>query len=190
MAATLKSNHICSLSENTCRGSFNLANKYIVKCDKSECNKKYEFKCSSEYCTVNSEHCTNFHNLKVLLKTIMKSSRTYEKYIAKYMSFIKGIQNCSESADELQSNDICMNGMNCFVKKPLKLRYSGLHLYNRIECPCSELNSYQCGMYCTVHKNVCLELNTNATKLASMSSLIKKCGNDNTILEAKKSFFF
>lgn len=188
--AGLKLSKICYIRDHVCKGTFNSANKYVVKCEKAECNESNPHTCGPDYCSSDAETCKSYQRMRIVVKNLMKSSKTYEKQISKYTSFIKSIQNCSSTSYKLQMEDVCINGQNCYVKKPLKLRYSGLHLYNKIDCPCSNINGFQCGdKYCAVNQYVCNEFHVNMGQNSSLIAAIKKCGNDNTIIEVKKSFF-
>ena len=181
---SLKTSDICTNKQQQCKGFYDFGYNYNQRCERINCQGKYGYECREDYCTVDKQTCTEFIKTSHLIKSI-KSSKLFDIKMKQLQTFINGFKVCPMIEFNLESNDVCINGQNCFYVE----KYSNRNLKNIFSkqaiCPCSGSHSYQCGDgFCTVHSNACevLEQDHNLREF-------KSCGNHKKLLNRKIKLF-
>ena len=100
----ISTNDYCIRIQNDCNGFFGFDQKYDIKCLKTTCKGKLNYKCGLDFCARNKRSCETISNLMFLLKTY-KGLLLFEKEHEKYSNFIGKIKKCSMKTYAIQSND-------------------------------------------------------------------------------------
>jgi hypothetical protein len=182
------------VKQKTCRGIYDETHqKYQTKCEFIKCFGKFHFNCglnSNNICSKNLTECNEYNkiilnkNVKILIglePSLNIKINNNEK--DKIKNFNKHIQNCKNTIYKLNTNDFCLNGLNCMERfvSPTALGYN--YVKRKIDCKCPNEKGFKCGKYCTKDSNACDFLKSNKTSFVN----IDKCGNNNVSIF--RSFF-
>ena len=170
---------ICIRVQNQCKGFYDFVHKYEIKCEKNACEGKLNYKCNSDYCSLNKFTCDYISKLIFLFRSIknLHDSKMFEENFKKYSNFINGIKNCSVDVYSLQSDDICIIGDGCYSVTEFSFKFFA-KVTKPIKCPCPVKQTFHCGeKFCAIHSDACKVFNQTGS-----SSNIKNCGNNNIVL--------
>lgn len=185
---SLKSNDYCSPKHIECKGFYNKNHKYQTKCNRMKCqNNKLNYACGDNICAKSETDCKDYN---LLVDYFLKLTRfilnpfvqnvEMEKKRNKIESFFKHIKECDNKINyTISSNDFCLNGKNCELKKKFLKGFGASHSNNfksiKIDCECPIDKSFKCNQYCAIDSNACDYL------IKSNNNNISNCGNDNEI---------
>lgn len=146
-------------------------------CQSKKCEGKYSFQCNSNHCLKSKQACNEFLASKLLKNLHVIGEREESMPI-----MLKENVQKPES-DEWDSDDICMNGNDCFSKKIIPMRSrTAIKILKRVDCPCIGYYSYQCGKeFCAADLNACDGFSKRSKRIRPESLSLKGCGNDKFI---------
>ena len=178
-AEMFKTNDFCFITEKHCIGKFGLNKVYKTECKKTKCKGVLSFQCGTDHCSKNESTCVKLLRFNQMFKVYLKTSISYYNALKEYNDFHKIIRNCTQTPYEWNSNDVCLNGKNCFFTHLNSMSLSGKMKVNiPINCVCQNKYSYRCSKeFCTISKRACDELNSLLVKGKKLS--LKHCGNGN-----------
>jgi len=133
---SLKPTDLCNNIQEECIGSYDLNQKYKVKCKSVKCQGKFSFKCSGiNKCAVNKKDCEaysflsyslNLPKLKAFINEGQLRTNTENKK-EKLKLFYESIEKCPSIPYEWKPSDVCINGIHCLTQKTIPMR-SGMNL--------------------------------------------------------------
>lgn len=180
-SGSIKHEDYCKMEQMKCIGYYDFKNKYNTKCERLKCGDNYKYECSSGVCAVSRQSCDRLIHTLHLVKSI-KSSHAYHKEMSKLTKFTNGFRTCPVIKYDLKSKDVCMNGLDCYQMETFTYRNIRNNLKKLIICPCSGEHAYHCGdFFCAVNSQACDNLNNASLK--SFNNSIRKCGNDNIVIQ-------
>lgn len=118
----------------------------------------YKYECEKKYCSTSKTSCDRFQFLQKNPVFLSKKLRfSNQKYAPEYFSFLRSIKNCSSYLNTWNSADVCQNGLNCYSKHQLPLRYLNMYFIKPASCPCRNTEyEVQCGKeYCAIDQKTC-----------------------------------
>lgn len=125
---------------------------------KEQCNGEKNFECGLDYCSIDEVSCKSLLYLKALIRSIF-NLKTYEKQIQSFHSFLMKIEDCEPA---FLKKDICIRGKSCHKMHFFSLKFSGMMIPTRVECPCDKDHPYACtNRLCASHLNICKALRQN-----------------------------
>lgn len=180
---SLRTSDICQV-ETKCENNI---------CETALCNHvDYKFKCGVNMCAKTKHACEMYTNLYIIAR--MNSFRSNDKQQRRYQSFKKYVRDCTHHRN-MVSLEVCARGVECYVKKKFTSKTRISQIVNKIDCPCPEEYSYECGKYCSIGKNECDQLikmvnnSTYWTTEEAVRGKIEKCGNDGLVLKENLNDF-
>lgn len=185
--ACLKPTDLCFNEENKCRGYYDSNYNYKIICDTAVCDQLKQFHCGLDYCSTNKSTCDEFLNLRFLIKSMTRLNLDKSR-MQKYSGFFDTISKCASTSEYvLKPNEICLNGVNCYSKQKLPLRYDNVQVIKKIDCVCTGDYSYQCGKdFCALNKFACNALR-QLKELNDMAEFIS-CNNSNSYFNGEFNF--
>ena len=164
LALALKSANFCNLKQKVCKGYYDTKQKYQTKCDLVECSdERFTFKCSKDICSNNKTECNQFN---ILIR----------KQTDQYLEERKKFEICKNNIYKFDTNDFCVNGLNCEKKivSPTALGYN--YVRRKIVCKCPNEKGFKCGKYCAKDSISCDYFISN---IKLFNTNINKCNNNN-----------
>lgn len=184
---SIKYEDYCKMTQVKCNGYYDYKNKYNKKCDRLNCGNKYKYECSTGVCATSRQSCDKLIHTYHLVKSI-KSSHGYHKEMNKLTKFTNSFRTCPPIKYDLSSNDFCVNGLNCYQVETYTYRNIRNNIEKLMVCPCIAEHTYHCGdFFCTVNSHACDSL--KETNLKAFNNSMKKCGNDNNIIQKYVKLF-
>lgn len=199
LSMSLKSNDLCSLVQEECKGSYDSSQKYEIKCQLADCNGKYPYKCGQDKCSIDQKSCdsylyftlaSNSYKYKndmdkfAFIRFNLKTMHNMER--KKYKFFNENVQNCTVRFYEYKPSDVCLIGNYCLEKRKIFKAYGSNYLIKKANCTCTGAHSFHCDKnYCTNHKSACDYLKSKPLKQLPGSATIKPCLHKNTIINRK-----
>ena len=150
----------CLNKNRECKGLYNRARVYSVKCEQLKCAGIHSHSCENEYCSTSKKTCSNL----LLINKIIRSISAYnlqEKALQKYNSFIQNLTVCPAVKYELKEDDICLNTRSCmYVESHVTDEMGKKHLV----CPCFGKTAFHCDTrYCASQSRACDAIKANTT---------------------------
>ena len=180
----IDSENFCKLAENDC----------------SQRNAPHIYQCGSKICARNETKCNEYlaekngletNSLSLFARALSFLRNNYDK------RFESNLKNCSQTAYEWQSSDMCIRGRNClqsrveFVKSKLVFYIQKKKVLTKVDCPCPKNKPYICGgrqsSFCALSKQACDSFiykikNKNSNKGSGLEA-IQNCENDFTLID-------
>jgi len=178
----MKPFNFCKKANQKCVGSYNQNNVYEEKCELDKCSSSDQFKYDCGFdsvCARNKLSCRQLNETRMFIKNIdLLYTRIHE--MNKFRKYISNFNACPLGKVLLKSNDICLNGQNCFYVEP---SHDKKRLIKKpIICPCRAQRSYHCGdFYCATNSITCDLMITAKNKDYSF----QRCFNDDFVLRPK-----
>lgn len=181
---SLKSSNFCMIKQQTCRGIYDETHqKYQTKCEFIKCFGKFNFNCglNNNICSKNLTECNEYNkillnnNIKILIGLEPSLNIKINNEKDKIKNFNKHIQSCKNTIYKLNTNDFCLNGLNCFEKIITPTGFGYKYMNKKIDCKCPANNSFKCDKYCSTDSIACDFFKSNKTLFKN----INKCGNNN-----------
>lgn len=176
----LKPIDLCQLEEKKCEGYYDSSYNFKTRCESVQCDSFRKYYCGLDYCSTNKITCDEFLNVKFVLKA-MSRLNAEDLRVRKYTGFVKTIKSCPTSVHVWQPTEMCLNGVNCYSKTSLSLRYDNVNVIKKIDCVCTGDFSVQCGKdYCSASKSACSAFKPN--EIGNLNE-IKSCNNSHTYFD-------
>jgi len=185
-ALAFKSANFRNLKQKVCKGFYDTKQKYQTKCDLVECSdERFTIKCSQDICSNNKTECNQLNIL--IRKQAAFNSKMTDQYLEKER---KKFEICRNIIYKFDTNDFCVNGLNCEKKivSPTALGYN--YVRRKIVCKCPNEKRFKCGKYCTKDSISCDYFTSN---IKLFDTNINKCNNNYdgnyNILSLFRSYF-
>ncbi len=191
----LNSNSFCSLTEQVCKGYYDIYNNYKEVCEYEKCHKPYIYQCgSNNKCSKSATACIDYLDVNQLVKStyyktgldgLVIAKHTYKNlqknYTEKFKQFESRIKPCSKLVYSYEPSHVCMSGKNCYEKNRKHYKAMKKNVLTRIDCPCSTQLSYRCEKnYCALHRKACQSFKSNNI---TFTHKIAHCENDFILYE-------
>ena len=179
LVLSLKSTSFCRIEINVCQGYYDFKQIYQTKCNLIECSDRFKIKCfNSNICSNDIKECNDYKQLNSNVYIfISKLIGIKSKKRDQLEKFNRHIRLCKNNIYKFNTNDFCVNGLNC-MDKLVSLTSRGNKQANKIvDCKCPNELSFKFSKYCTKDSIVCdfsFKSNTN-----TLFNNIKNCGNGN-----------
>ena len=164
----------CSSKQQECKGIYDKNHTYQIKCEPIKCHKPFSYKCGLNICARNKTKC-----ISLTKHHFMNEEEN------KIKLFKKNVLECQNQNYNFETNDLCVNGKNCFeINNNLKgfgFNYRKLKTTEKIDCKCPRRQNFKCGKYCSTNSIAC-DYHKSA-KNEKLISQIKGCGNNDRIYE-------
>lgn len=175
----LKSTDLCTLKQKECKGFYDEQENYHIECHLVKCYGSFNYECDTYICSRNKTECDEYKRLNVHINNLTNEKQANSdpkiaannlKEIAKFKMFNRVIQECPIKIYEFNSNDFCLNEINCIEKN--------LNLNKEIDCKCPTNHSFVCTKYCTTDSNAC-DYFKSVSKNENSFANINDCNNFN-----------
>jgi len=192
LAISLKSTDFCIIKQQECKGFYDYHQNYQIKCELIKCHGKTSYDCGLHLCSRNKSECNEYKYMKFYEKIYKYEGKTFNldltekltKLINDLQLFEKRVSICPNKAYEFNSNDFCLNGLNCIEKRKDRRFLEIGNIYGssitvrKIDCKCPANQSFKCGKNCVAHSFACSYFKSMNGKVLNKST-IRNCGNGN-----------
>ncbi len=135
--SSLNRNDICYSKDIECKTNDKSSCNYV-------CNDKYNYKCISEFCTLNNEKCDEFKNF----------SNT-NSFLA-ILKFKNNLKPCKTKPIRLSKKDFCLNSLDCIQDKLTWMQKFFVKPEKFFHCLCKKKYLFKCDKnFCTTNNKVC-----------------------------------
>ncbi len=175
----LKSTDLCTLKQKECKGFYDEQENYHIECHLVKCYGSFNYECDTYICSRNKTECDEYKRLNVHINNLTNEKQANSdpkiaannlKEIAKFKMFNRVIQECPIKIYEFNSNDFCLNEINCIEKN--------LNLNKEIDCKCPTNHSFVCTKYCATDSAAC-DYFKSVSKNENSFAYINDCNNFN-----------
>jgi len=175
----LKSTDLCTLKQKECKGFYDEQENYHIECHLVKCYGSFNYECDTYICSRNKTECDEYKRLNVHINNLTNEKQANSdpkiaannlKEIAKFKMFNRVIQECPIKIYEFNSNDFCLNEINCIEKN--------LNLNKEIDCKCPANHSFVCTKYCATDSAAC-DYFKSVSKNENSFAYINDCNNFN-----------
>ena len=138
----------------------------------TKCSGKYNKACGSDYCTLNSETCSQLVKYNYFIEQILNPKPKIKSFL--YEKLVNSIAKCQvpvmSNKSEFKLNKVCTRKINCITKLPTKKRTECLCAAGQYSTPCEWNNKY-----CSKDQKSCREFESKVKADKSVVLKIKFC---------------
>ncbi len=147
----------------------NLTNHdFCMKNKENKCKGKYSYECNSDKCSIDKSACQYFNSLTFVLN-LQRTNKVKDR--KKFNEFKSAIKTCETHKNVWQTEDFCLNRMNCTVNEfDVIMR---IWAFINQKCVCPKKHSFKCTHdVCSTDRYSCEHFKMNKNKSSTIKNIL------------------